>query len=212
MRVSQFFEVQIKPGRVDTYLEMAASLKPLLDRMGGCLSIERFRSLSRPNLLLSYQIWRDEASLTAWRANAQHHAVQCMGRAEIFSDYRIRVAQVVQEQRPGASPWVPTRMTAYNDPVRRPPTFAVISESRRANPPATSLAPSDAFESVYRAGQFVHLFDVPSVDAGDAVGSELLADPMTEYFMVFEIYRDYGMFDRAEAPQYYPPMERCPHA
>lgn len=209
MRVSQFFEVQIKPGRVDTYLDMAASLKPLLDKMGGCMSIERFKSHSRSNLLLSYQIWRDEASLTAWRSNAQHHAVQCMGRAEIFSDYRIRVAQVVHEQQPGANPWTPMRLTTYNDPVLRPPTFAVISESRCASAPTRTMAPYDSFESVYRPGQFAHLFDVPSADAGAALGMELLADPTTEYFRVFEVYRDYGMFDRREAPQYYPPPEHA---
>jgi len=33
------------------------------------------------------------------------------------------------------------------------------------------------------------------------------------YFRVFEILRDYTMFDRSEAPQYYPPVviENKPH-
>jgi hypothetical protein len=29
-----------------------------------------------------------------------------------------------------------------------------------------------------------------------------------EYVRVFEVMRDYGMYERAEAPQYYPPVER----
>jgi quinol monooxygenase YgiN len=45
------------------YLDLAAALKPDLEAMSGCLFIDRFRSLTRENLLLSYQIWQDEAAL-----------------------------------------------------------------------------------------------------------------------------------------------------
>src|SRR4051812_50047016 len=63
--ISQFFEVQIKEGQINRYLDLAASLKPSLEAMGGCLFIDRFRSLSRNNLLLSYQIWREEGAMIA---------------------------------------------------------------------------------------------------------------------------------------------------
>ena len=88
--MSLFFEVEIKPGRTDQYLNLAASLKPELDSMGGCLFLDRFKSLSRDNLILSYQIWQDEGSMTAWRVHAYHHDVQTLGRDRVFSDYRIR--------------------------------------------------------------------------------------------------------------------------
>ena len=64
------------------------------------------------------------------------------------------------------------------------------------------------FESVYRPGVFAHLVDVPSPDAGVGLGRQLFADATTEYFRLFEVMRDYGMFNRAEAPQYYPPAQR----
>ena len=67
----------------------------------------------------------------------------------------------------------------------------------------------DVFESVYRPGIFAHLVDVPSSDAGVAFGRKLFADSTTEYFRVFEVMRDYGMFNRGEAPQYYPPLPRA---
>ena len=78
--IALLFEVQIKEGHTDRYLELAASLKPSLDAMGGCLFLDRFKSLTRKNLVLSYQIWQDEGSLVAWRVNAKHHGVQEMGR------------------------------------------------------------------------------------------------------------------------------------
>ena len=63
--IGLFFEVQTRPGHRDQYLNLAASLKPELEAMGGCLFIDRFRSLTRENVLLSYQIWQDEGALTA---------------------------------------------------------------------------------------------------------------------------------------------------
>ncbi len=204
--ISQFFEVQIKEGQIDRYLDLAASLKPSLEAMGGCLFIDRFRSLTRKNLLLSYQIWQDEGSMIAWRVDAKHHTVQETGRQKVFDDYRIRIAQVIHEERPNKTAWRPKHLSPYNDPKRRPPTFVVASESRNRELSTESSWTRDVFESVYRPGIFAHLVNVPSPDAGVGFGQQLFADSTTEYFRVFEVMRDYGMFNRAEAPQYYPPV------
>lgn len=204
--ISQFFEVQIKEGQVDHYLDLAASLKSSLETMGGCLFIDRFKSLSRKNLLLSYQIWQDEGSMVAWRVDANHHTVQETGRKEVFSDYRIRIAQVIHEQRPGIEPWRPERLSPYNDHERRPSTFVVASESRNRELPTGTTWSGDVFESVYRPGVFAHLLDTPSPDTAIAFGQKLFEDSTTKYFRVFEVMRDYGMYDRDEAPQYYPPV------
>jgi len=206
--ISQFFEVQIKEGQINRYLDLAASLKPSLEAMGGCLFIDRFKSLNRSNLLLSYQIWQDEGSMIAWRVDPEHHTVQEAGREKVFDDYRIRISQVLHEERPGKSAWRPERLSPYNDPKRRPPTFVVASESRNPELSAETTWKRDVFESVYRPGIFAHLVDVPSSDAGTDFGRKLFAESTTEYFRVFEVMRDYGMFNRGEAPQYYPPVSQ----
>jgi heme-degrading monooxygenase HmoA len=206
--MSLFFEVEVKPERGDQYLNLAASLKPALDKMGGCLFLDRFRSLSRDNLLLSYQIWQDEAAMTAWRVDAQHHKVQTLGREKVFSDYRLRIAQVIHEARPGKPVWQPERRTPYNDPARRKPTYVLVTESKSAKLPARPDWQTDAFTSVYREGHFAHLIDVPEPQAGIAFGDRLFADPTTEYVRIVEVIRDYGMYDLTEAPQYYPPIAR----
>jgi heme-degrading monooxygenase HmoA len=206
--ICQFFEVQTRPGHRDQYLDLAASLRPALDAMGGCLFIDRFRSLSRENLLLSYQIWQDEGALTAWRVHGPHHKIQEIGRERVFSDYRIRIAQVIHEARPNQPVWRPDRRTPYNDPARRRPTYVLAAESKSAELPVNTEWRRDAFSSVYREGIFAHLIDVPDQQSGIAFGARLFDDPTTEYFRVFEVMRDYGMYDRTEAPQYYPPVER----
>src|SRR4051812_2429870 len=99
--IGLFFEVQTRPGYRDQYLDLAASLKPELEAMGGCLFIDRFRSLTRENLLLSYQIWQDEGALTAWRAHAPPHQGQTIGRGEGFLGYPVRAAPGIPEDKPG---------------------------------------------------------------------------------------------------------------
>jgi hypothetical protein len=53
------------------------------------------------------------------------------------------------------------------------------------------------------ATEFAHLIDLPDHHAGLELGAQLFADTTTEYFGIFGVMRDYGMYDRAEAPQYF---------
>jgi heme-degrading monooxygenase HmoA len=206
--MSLFFEVEIKPGRTEQYLNLAASLKPELEALGGCLFLDRFRSLTRDNLILSYQIWQDEGTMTAWRVHAHHHQVQTLGRDKVFSDYRLRVAQVVHEARAGKPIWQPERRTSYNDPARRPSSFVLVAESSNARVALEAGWRSETFASVYRDSRFAHLVELPDYEAGLALAAQLFADPTTEYVRIVEVIRDYGMYDRTEAPQYYPPKSR----
>jgi hypothetical protein len=134
--------------------------------------------------------------------------VQEIGREAVFSDYRIRIAQVIHEARPKQPVWQPERRTPYNDPARRAPTYLLAAESRSDKFPVKSEWRHEAFASVYRDGQFAHLFDVPDPQAAIAFGEQLFADSTTGYVRIFEVMRDYGMYERTEAPQYYPPVER----
>ena len=206
--LSLFFEVAIKPGRIDQYLNLAASLKPELEAMGGCLFLDRFKNLSRDNLILSYQIWQDEGSLTAWRVQAHHHEVQTLGRDKVFSDYRIRVAQVIFEARCGQPVWQAEQRSLYNDPKRRPPTYLLATESKNKELPVASDWRSEAFASVSREGQYAHLIELPNHQSGVALAPRLFDEPSTDYIRIVEVTRDYGMYDRTEAPQFYPPKSR----
>jgi|SRR5258708_18776319 heme-degrading monooxygenase HmoA len=91
------FEVQPKPGRAQDYLDIAARLRPALEKIDGFLSIERFQSLTTDGKYLSLSFWRDADAVRRWREHAEHHAAQAVGRNEIFADYRIRVAEVARD-------------------------------------------------------------------------------------------------------------------
>ncbi|MFO1318694.1 MAG: antibiotic biosynthesis monooxygenase [Burkholderiales bacterium] len=95
--IAVIFEVWPTDGRMQSYLDLAAALRPELERIDGFLSIERFQSLSTPGKILSLSFWRDEAALRAWRNLAEHRAAQAQGRGGVFSDYRLRVAAVIRD-------------------------------------------------------------------------------------------------------------------
>jgi heme-degrading monooxygenase HmoA len=92
--IAVIFEVLPAAGRRDAYLDLAVALRPLLDAADGFISIERFESLAEPGKILSLSFWRDEASVAAWRRIESHRSAQTAGRAGIFADYRLRVADV----------------------------------------------------------------------------------------------------------------------
>ena len=91
------FEVEPEAGREQDYLDIAARLRPELEKIDGFISIERFRSLSQEGKILSLSFWRDEEAIARWRQQEQHQAAQRAGRDRIFRDYRIRVAAVVRD-------------------------------------------------------------------------------------------------------------------
>lgn len=91
------FEVSIPEDKQSRYLGIAATLRPLLENADGFISIERFQSLSTPGKLLSLSLWEDEASLLKWKQNQQHQLAQQEGKTDIFSFYRIRIAEIGRE-------------------------------------------------------------------------------------------------------------------
>ena len=93
--IAVIFEVVPAAGRTQEYLDLAASLKPELEKIDGFIAIERFQSLTDPLKLLSLSWWRDEAAVTAWREFGPHRGAQAAGRERIFRDYRLRVAAVL---------------------------------------------------------------------------------------------------------------------
>jgi heme-degrading monooxygenase HmoA len=92
--IAVIFEFWVEGERRQDYFDLAAELRPLLEAADGFISIERFESLSEPGKVLSLSFWRDEAAVAAWRQVEQHRAAQAKGRAGVFRDYRLRVADV----------------------------------------------------------------------------------------------------------------------
>jgi len=95
--IAVIFEVHIREGQQERYLQIAEELREHLAQIDGFISIERFSSLSEDGKLCSLSFWRDETSIRKWREFKLHRMAQAKGKAEVFADFRIRVAKVVRD-------------------------------------------------------------------------------------------------------------------
>jgi len=95
--IAVIFEVIPHADRKQGYLDMAAEMRPLVEKIDGFLSVERFQSLTDPEKLLSLSFFRDEDALNEWRELTQHRKAQKAGRTRLFKDYRLRVAHVLRD-------------------------------------------------------------------------------------------------------------------
>ncbi|SDJ12202.1 Heme-degrading monooxygenase HmoA [Ferrimonas sediminum] len=91
------FEVTPKAQGKPAYLDLADSLRPLLQQQPGLISIERFQSLVEEGKLLSLSFWESEAAIASWRRQMDHQLAQNQGRESLFHSYRIRVGQIVRD-------------------------------------------------------------------------------------------------------------------
>jgi len=91
------FEVKVKTEGKDEYLAIAAKLKEQLVKIDGFISIERFQSLVEQGKILSLSFWESREAIAIWKENLDHLSAQSKGRNEFFSDYRIRIAEVVKD-------------------------------------------------------------------------------------------------------------------
>jgi heme-degrading monooxygenase HmoA len=186
------FEVQPKAAEFHRYLDIAGSLRPELARIDGFVAIERFESRRREHHVLSLSIWHNEGAIARWRGLAAHRAAQLLGRSEIFGDYRLRVGKITTDE--------PEPATAGNVTVTEWPPSAAEAP---ADPPVAGVVEAEEFDSLSEEGKRLLLVtwcDDAAADAWRPGGG-------WRHRRV-HILRDYGMFERAAAPQYYPPVLR----
>jgi heme-degrading monooxygenase HmoA len=217
------FEVHPRPDRWDAYLGYARLLRPELERIDGFVENIRYRSLTRDGWLLSLSTWSDEKALVRWRTHARHHLVQEKGRSEVFLDYHLRVGQLTRDTKlPAGHALLEQRLdeTQAGDGT----TVALIDAQR----PVESLAKGSAEDVARGLGLDLAAAGLVAWDVFDAVltpGDVILlstfrdqrdaqrfedSSPLPEGVRLrrVRVVRDYGMFDRREAPQYFPDANR----
>lgn len=95
--IAVIFEVWPAKDKANQYFDIAASLRPELEKIDGFISIERFESLSTKGKYLSLSFWKDEDAVRNWRSQHEHRLAQAKGRNGIFANYRLRVASVMRD-------------------------------------------------------------------------------------------------------------------
>jgi len=217
---SVLFEVHPHAGQWDGYLGYAKMLKPELEQIDGFVDNVRYRSLTRDGWLLSLSGWRDEKALVRWRTQAVHHGVQEKARMQVFRDYHLRVGQITRDTRlPDGCVLKEQRLdeteaghatTIVLIDGQRDAEWAKHADARviagalgLAHDDAAGLVAWDVFDAVLTPGNVILLTSWRDQQASDA-WSAALALPDDARLRTVRVVRDYGMYDRREAPQYYP--------
>ena len=214
------FEMNPKPEQWDSYLSYAKMLRPELERINGFIDNERFSSLRRSGWVLSLSIWRDEKAVIRWRTAARHHEVQQKGRNEVFRDYHLRVGEIIADnQLPAGQSLQEQRFDQTEAPGKLvslmelglsnlPPKPDALTVAARLGAPDRGSPPGlvgwDVFESIYQPGKFVLLTSWRDAPAAAAWPAAPPSDDIRHRRI--RVVRDYGMFNRAEAPQHFPPV------
>jgi heme-degrading monooxygenase HmoA len=220
---SVIFEVHPKTDQWDNYLGNAKMLRPELEQVDGFVDNIRYKSLRRDGWILSLSGWRDEKSVVRWRTAQRHHMVQEKGRSEILLDYHLRVGQITSDTEvPAGQKIAEQRLDETEVGEGTTITFVdakwpdVSSETSDApgisnyfglRPDAAGLRGWDVFDAVLTPGEIILMMVWKSKENAEAFSNTIVLPPGGRLRHV-RVVRDYGMFDRREAPQYYAAVER----
>jgi heme-degrading monooxygenase HmoA len=220
---SVIFEVHPGTDQWDAYLANAKMLRPELQQIDGFVDNIRYKSLTRDGWLLSLSGWRDEKSVVRWRTHTRHHEVQQKGRDKILRDYHLRVGQLTRDTKIPAGcelheqrldeTETGTGTTVMLIDAQRPAAWVKQTDSNEVarwlgfNPDSPGLVAWDVFDAVLSPGDVILLMTWRGTTDAQTFEDRIALQDGARLRRV-RVVRDYGMFDRREAPQYYPDAKR----
>jgi heme-degrading monooxygenase HmoA len=211
-------EVNPKSDQFENYFGMAKMLRPELEKIDGFIDNDRYSSLTRPGWLLSLSSWRDEKALVRWSVEGHHHKVMQAARDRVFADYRMHIGEFVADTRiPAGQPLLQQRLDVTEAALgkaitlldaKRDPDWVkqagadAVAKSLGCEPHTANLVEWDVFEAVTTPGVVIALVKWSDLAAAEAF-ARAAKRPEDVRLRNIRVVRDYGMFDRREAPQYF---------
>lgn len=220
---SVIFELLPNKESWDDYFDNATMLRPELEQEEGFVDNIRYKSLTREGWILSLSNWRDEKSLVRWRTRRHHHEAEQKGRDEILADYRLRVGQITADNQVPAG-YALKEQRLEETEAAEGTTVTLINATRPAewkqtdnpydcaewlglNPWAADSTSWDIFDAVLTPGELMLLISWKDAAAAQAYEDASTLDDKARVRQV-RIVRDYGKYDRHEAPEYFADADR----
>jgi heme-degrading monooxygenase HmoA len=218
------FEVNPASGLLDSYLNFAKALRPELEQIDGFIENVRYGSLRRDGWLLSVSSWRDEKAVVRWRTTANHHKAQATGRSKILDNYHLRVGQFTADnQLPRGQELREQRLDATDVGAGKLATLVTAKRPDGWKPRSSvtdgakvmgldrdyggGLVDWDIYEAILTPDDLILMLAWKDQAALEDFENKIKL-PETHRIRHVRIVRDYGMYDRREAPQYYPVVEK----
>lgn len=95
--IAMIFEYWVDENHREAYQQQSARMRQLVNEIDGFISIETYHSKVDPSKTLALGFFRDEDAVTEWRNVIEHRKAQVLGRRLFFTDYRLRMAEVVRD-------------------------------------------------------------------------------------------------------------------
>lgn len=102
----------------DVYAATSAELRTVLDEVDGFGGVERFESCSEPGKFVALGFFDDEGAVARWRNHPAHRRAQELGRNRYFTNYRLRMAELVRDYGPTDRVDAPVDSNAHHEGSR----------------------------------------------------------------------------------------------
>jgi hypothetical protein len=151
----------------------------------------------------------------------RHHEVQEKGRSEILADYHLRVGQITDDTRLLAG-YALSEQRLDETEIGEGTTIVLMTDVRPKewsgtsnsadcaewlDPYAHDMVGWDVLEAVLTPGDLILMLVFKNREAANDFSGIALLKERARLRQV-RVVRDYSMFDRREAPQYYPEIRR----
>jgi heme-degrading monooxygenase HmoA len=215
------FEVQPYEARWNDYLNIAKDLKPTLQQIPGFIRNVRYRSFRRKGWILSLSDWEDEKALIRWRVESNHHHAQENGRFQILEDYHLRVGEISTTlstfENLETYNWQRYDLTQVGEGqivtllettksaewVENTSNEEIVRDLGFEPSSTTGVVSWDIFEAVLTRGNLILLCTWQNALSADTNTKNWIKKEGNDLRAV-RVVRDYGKYDRREAPQYHP--------
>ena len=161
------------------------------------------------------------------RTTGEHHKIQDRGRSEVFQDYHLRVGDVISDTNPPREAPIKeqrfdetevgvAKVLTFTETTPEDGTlftsFTTLASTLGLNVTGEGIIDYDVVASIYNPGKLALLVSWKNAKAAGGWTPVNTGRFQTLWHRTIRIVRDYGMFDRREAPQFYPEGRETKHS
>lgn len=177
-----------------------SKLQPILKTYSGFIQETPFSSITDETSEVLIARFEDEAAAVRWRNDPTHLRIQKAAREKIFSQYRVRVGNLIPSES--------LQNTPQNLQHGAERLLMVLEQPKAENTPlreadicaANNTQAVSHFATYENDDLFVHLVTLPSRQAAERIAQSEAA-AVCSSISTIQVSRDYSAVDRHEARQ-----------
>lgn len=194
------FEGTVPDDKLAVSEQYYKTLLPELQKVSGFIEETGFGSPHTPSKSVTISLWEDEAAVRRWRNESTHLRIQQKASTGVFESYRIRLGPALASDQDynmalsGAGQCVVLYQREKHEGFLNDDITSLVGDS-----PALEVKEALLDCSVYQASQALWVSSWHS-EAAACRFEKLIRRTPGDAIQRFRVLRDYGKFDRKDAP------------